>query len=213
MIRRGALVAALLSGLLASGCLRSERVDVGTTPGTFRADEYARVLRRWTRAKLVVHSFDTLLHGEVTYLSPEFMAAYTALYAEQYQLSRKEAAAFRTLRLADVTTRHEFFLAAATSDPTWNDLERDTTMWRITLVDDRGVRARPISVERLRPTEVHRAYFPYLNAFHRVYHLIFPRTASGQPFVTPATRFFKLVLTCPLGAAEFTWFVKAPGRR
>ena len=123
-------------------------------------------------------------------------------------LEQQLEAAFRASRLKDATTRHEFFLAALTSNPDWNDLDRPTSMWRLTLVDDQGTRASPLAVKRLRPTEVHKAYFPYVTPFHQVYTIAFPRTAGGKPFITPATRFLKLALTCPLGSTELIWFVR-----
>jgi len=203
----GILLLAVAAETLLAGC-RPERVDVTLTPRTFKADDYSRILSRWTRSRRIIRSFDTVLGVEATYLSPELMAAYAARYAEHYQLAAGEAAMLRESRLKDATSRHEFFLAAFTSDPDWNDLDRPTSMWRLTLVDDQGTRASPLSVKRVRPSEVHKAYFPYVTPFHQVYLISFPRTVASKPFITPATRFLKLALACPLGSTELVWFVR-----
>jgi hypothetical protein len=205
----GLVLLAVAAETLLVGC-RPERVDVTLTPRTFKADDYSRILWRWTRSRRLIRSLDTVLGVEATYLSPELMAAYAARYSEHYQLTAGEAAAVRASRLADATARHEFFLAAMTSNPDWNDLDRPASIWRLTLVDDQGTRASPIAVKRVRPSEVHRAYFPYVTPFHQVYQIAFPRTVAGKPFITPATRFLKLVMACPLGSTELVWFVKEP---
>jgi hypothetical protein len=185
-------------------------VDLTATPRPFKPEEYEGVLKRWTRARQVIRAFDTIINVNVTYLSPEHTGAYAALYGKHYRLTQAEQRRFLAGRLAEVRSRHEFYMAVTTADPDWNDFDQDNSIWRITLWDDHGTRVKPLAIKKLTVTEVHRAYFPYTSVFHKVYHLVFPRQVGGKPFITTQSRYFKLVITSPRGAAELAWFVRRP---
>lgn len=212
---RRRFVAALGRGLIAlwvaglgMGCLREPSVDLSVPQREYKPAEYEKVLKRWTRHRRIIKHFDTNLEVNVTYLAPEMVAAHAAVHARDYRLTRGERRRFLAKRLAEVQDRHEFFMAATTADPKWNDFDRKETIWRITLEDDRGTRVTPLAVTNLSVTEVHRVYFPYVTVFHRIYHVLFPRKVGGRPYVTPESRWFKLIIASPLGDTELAWFLQ-----
>jgi hypothetical protein len=187
--------------------MREPAVDLGTPKREYKADEYAKVLKRWTRQRRIIKHFDTNLEVNVTYFSAEMAAVHAAQHAQDYRLSRGERRRFLAKRLSEVGARHEFLMAASTADPAWNDFDRKETIWRLTLVDDRGTRVTPLVVSNISVTEVHRVHFPYVTVFHRLYHVLFPRQVGGRPFITAKSRWFKLVIASPLGDTELAWFV------
>ncbi len=211
---RGRVLALALSALaVASGaCTREPAVDLRVPTRQYKAKEYPRVLKRWTRHRRIIKNFDTNLSVHVTYLSPEFVTAHAALYAKFYRLSRAERQRYLAKRLAEVRSHHEFFMGVTTADPTWNDFDRRSSIWRITLEDDKGTRVKPLTVKNITIKETHRTYFPYLSVFHRAYHVIFPKQVGGRPFITPQSRWFKLIIASPLGSTELAWFVRSRGR-
>jgi hypothetical protein len=213
MIRRGVGVALLLVsasiGLSGPGCLKEPAVDVSPHERKFKPRQYDDILKRWTRHRRIIKNFDTVVNTHITYLSAEYVSAHAVLYAKHYRLTEAEKRRYLVKRLAEVRGHHEFFMAATTADPRWNDFDRKESIWRITLNDDKGTRVKPLIVKRIKPTEVHRTYFPYVTVFHRTYHVIFPKTVGGKPFITPKSKWFKLVLACPLGSTELAWFIKS----
>lgn len=211
--RRGSLAlaagVALLGGL--SGCPRKPTVDLGLPRRAFKASDYAEVLARWTRHRRVIRHFDTNLDVHATYLSRAFVSAHAARYAKDYHLTPGEKRRYVAKRLAEVSAHHEFFLGITTADSAWNDFDRKESIWRISLEDDQGTRVRPLAVRKITVRETHRTYFPYLSRFHSAYHVIFPVRVGGKPFITGRTRWFKLIIASPLGAAELGWHVRASG--
>lgn len=199
----------VLAGL--AGCLREPAVDLSVPRRDFKPAEYEAVLKRWTRHRRIIKHFDTNLEVNVTHFSPEMVAAHAAAHAADYRLTRGERQRFVAKRLAEVQERHEFLMAATTADPAWNDFDRKESIWRLTLMDDKGTRVTPLSVTNLTITEVHRVHFPFVTVFHRLYHVLFPRKVGGRPFITPGSRWFKLIIASPLGSTELAWFVQASG--
>ena len=194
------------------GCSRRGLVDMSPKARTFKPDQYDDIRKRWTRNRLVIRTFDSIINATVTYLSPEFVSAYVARYARDYHMTRAERRRLLTARLAEVRGHHEFYVAATTADRAWNDFHRAKSIWRITLEDDRGTRVKPLSIKRLRVNQVHRHYFPYTSVYHRAYLVRFPRTVGGKPFITGKSRFFKLMIASPMGSASLAWFVKPGGK-
>jgi len=205
------LVATFL-GMVWGGCPHKDLVDMSPRVRDFKPEQYKDIRKRWTRNRLVIRTFDSVINTTVTYLSPEFVSAYVARYAEDYRMTRAERQRLLAARLAEVRTHHEFYMAATTADRAWNDFHRKKSIWRITLEDDRGTRVRPLSIKKLRVNQVHRHYFPYTSVFHKGYLLKFPRIVGGKPFITPSSKFFKLMITSPMGSARLVWFIKTDGK-
>jgi hypothetical protein len=190
------------------GCGGEPTVDLKVPERRFKPKHYPDVLERWTRHERIIQSFDTNLDVHITYLSPEFISAHAALYADHYKLSRAERKRYLARRLAEVETHHEFFMGATTADLSWNDFARKETIWRISLENDRGTRVKPLTIKRVRIRETHRVYFPYLSVFHRAYHLVFPKQVGSKPLITSTNRWFKLIIASPLGDVSLAWHIK-----
>ncbi len=205
----GTVIIAL--GVVWGGCSRAKLVDMTSRTRTFKPEQYDDIRKRWTRNRLVIRTFDSVINATVTYFSSEMVSAYVARYAKDYRMTRAERRRLLAARLAEVRTHHEFYMAVTTANREWNDFHRPKSVWRITLEDDRGTRVTPLSIKRLRVNQVHRHYFPYSSVFHRVYLLKFPRTVGGKPFITGANGFFRLMIASPMGVAALSWLIKADG--
>jgi hypothetical protein len=203
---RLAVIVAL--GVPAAGCSRANLVNMSPGARTFKPEQYEDIRKRWTRNRLVIRTFDSVINATVTYFSSEMVSAYVARYADDYRMTRGSQKRLLAARLAEVHSHHEFYMAVTTANREWNDFHRPKSIWRITLEDDRGTRVKPLSIKRLRVNQVHRHYFPYTSVFHRVYLLKFPRTVGGKPFITGANRFFRLMIASPMGSASLAWFIK-----
>jgi len=179
---------------------------------SFQPEQFPEIRKRWTRNRLVIRTFDSVINATVTYFSPEFVSAYVAKYADDYRMTRVERKRLLAARLVEARTHHEFYLAATTADRAWNDFHKKKSIWRITLEDDRGTRVKPLSIKRLKVNEVHRSYFPYTSVFHKAYLLKFPCTVGGKPFITGANKFFKLMIASPMGSAHLAWFIQVGGK-
>jgi len=198
--------------VLSGGCSRANLVDMSSSARTFKPEQYKEIRQRWTRNRLVIRTFDTVINATVTYFSPELVSAYVARYAKDYRMTRGSERRLMAARLAEARKHHEFYLAVTTANREWNDFHRSKSMWRITLEDDRGTRVKPLSIKRLRVNQVHRHYFPFTSVFHKVYLLKFPRTVGGKPFITGNNGFFRLRIASPMGSASLAWFIKPRGK-
>lgn len=205
--------AVLLTLAVGAGCRRDQRVDLRPHARTFKPDQYEDVLKHWTRSRLVIRSFDTIIHFHTTYQSAEFVSAQAVLRSKHYRLTRGEHRRELQKRLAQVRAHHEFYFAATTNDPDWNDFDRDNSIWQLRLIDDKGTRVKPLRIKKLRVTQVHRTYFPYTGLFYKAYRVIFPRQVGGKPFITPRSRFFKLLVASPLASAEVSWILRPPKKK
>jgi hypothetical protein len=199
----------LLLAALAIGCAPTvpRRVDFSETRRSYRAEDYGQALRQWTRHDKVVTDVGTVIELWGTFKSWDFRQAYIERYAAAYSLSDGDRAALYASQLEASRGVYEIHLAVQTTNYKWNDLEKESSAWRVTLVDGAGAEVTPntIEVQKL-PELVESQFFPNRTEFSRTYLIRFNRAdAENAGFTGPGSGRLILRVACPLAKAELVW--------
>jgi hypothetical protein len=197
--------------LTASGCFREEqvRVDFSETPRDYLPSDYDHVYNRWTRHQISWHQVEIALEAWATYKSWDFREAYIERYASIYSLSETDRAALRRAQLETARQSFEFNVTTLSAQYAWNDLEKSSSAWRVTLVDALGHEISPdeVRVEKL-PDAYESQFFPakdeFKKAFQKTYRIRFAVPATGE-FAGPKSGAITLRIASPIGRLELTW--------
>jgi hypothetical protein len=204
------LLRAVTLTALVGGCASSAPpyVDFSAGNRNFRSEDYERVLASWSRhAKSWLVYQGTVIETWGTYKSWEFRQAYIERYAKVYGLSDTEKAAlYHSQREADRQT-YEFHVAVQMTNYKWNDLDKQTSPWRISLVDGTGAEIAPRRVELLKLPELYESqFFPNRTEFSLTYLIRFSRIeADAAGFGGPASGRIALRIVSPLAKNEIVW--------
>jgi hypothetical protein len=216
-IGHGARIAAA-SGLLAAavaGCTpKPLPVDFSGAPRQYRSGDYRDVYDRWTRHETVVHQLELVLEVWSTYKSWDFREAYMAHYAELYGMEDEARERVRQVNKDAAASAYEFVVTAQTNNYKWNDLEKKSSPWRLSLVDGLGreLYPEPIKVEKL-PEMVEREFFPVKTPFTRMYTVRFARPAGGDgEFSGERSGTLALRVSGPFGRTDLVWTSKRQER-
>jgi hypothetical protein len=202
---RGWLLALVLAG---GGCAVQKQwtVDFSETPRDYVANDYDTVYRRWTRHDYAQHALiDKALEVWATFKSWDFREAYIARYATVYNVSDAD----RTKLLAHEHDAYrqafEFHVTAQSSNYEWNDLEKASSPWRVTLVDAVGheLPADKVRVEKL-PDAYEREFFPAKGPFTKTYSIRFTPPADGG-FSGTRSGALTLRFSSPVGQLNLVW--------
>ncbi len=199
--------------LLAASCLAAAVLSpgCGTRITTLYekvtgSKRYAHITEEYTRTREVHDGLETRFILSSTWLSPEWIRAFSEEYANIYYLdaARKERTIRQWREESDNFLR--FFVALFTPDDRTNDLDKKNTLWSIHLVRADEVEYGPVYVRRtsLRPEEVSH-FFPYAGAWFRAYEVAFPKAAGEKVGAENSTPRFKLVLSGVQGRAVLVW--------
>ncbi len=208
MTRGRATVRAALLALAAATAVAA----CGSTPGPVplsaswpeRSGEYEDVTAAWTRRAVLRGQYQQVLELYGTFRSPTWRAAY----AEREARIRKVEGAARDALFAKAKLAaegdYEIALVVTTYDRTENDLQRgDRSVWRLALVDDKGIETPPSSIVRdKRPLEVLKVELPEVNEFAEVYVATFPRSAN---VLRDDARRMTFKMWSPRGGVELAW--------
>jgi hypothetical protein len=203
-----AAAAALLS---AAGCFHEEqlRVDFSETPRDYLPADYDHVYQRWTRHQTSWHDVQIALEAWATFKSWDFREAYIERYASIYGLSEADRAALRRAQLEAARQSFEFNVTTLSAQWAWNDLEKSSSAWRVTLVDALGHEISPdeIRIEKL-PDAYESQFFPvkdeFKRAFQKTYRIRFSVPTSGE-FAGPKSGAITLRIVSPIGHLDLTW--------
>jgi hypothetical protein len=210
MNERGRAWVAVLA--LAAGCAAPipREVDFSDTRRGFGPASYDQVLRVWTRHSKVVEDVGTVIELWAVYKSWEFREAYIERYAKVYSLSDTEKKSLYDAQLEGSRQTYEFHVAAQTTDYRWNDLERSTSPWRVTLIDGSGAELAPRRIEAPRFPELYETqFFPSKTEFSRTYVIRFDRAdAEAAHFGGPSTGKLILRVASPMARVEPVWQAK-----
>jgi len=200
---RNVLAVLLVAVLL--GCSQIQGyVDIARDRGLSK--EYAAVLNQWTRSETVYSQFETRIHVTATYRSREFNKAYCREYERIYPAAIEEKGQ-PALAESDQDSR-EFIFYVYTPEKDSNDFDKQNSIWKIFLVDDRGNRIDPIDVRRIpKITPVIESFFPYVNQYYGVtYKIRFPASRQGAGTNGEALKKpLRLMITGVLGKTELAW--------
>jgi hypothetical protein len=205
VLRKGCLLAAAIAavGFLSAGC--GTRV-MSIYEKVLGSKRYARTTEAFTRTKEVHDGLDTRFILSSTWLSPEWVRAFSEEYANIYYLDagRKEQ---MIDRWRGESERYErFFVALFTPDDRTNDLDKEGTLWTLHLVRADEMDFEPVYVRKtpLRPEEVSR-FFPYSGTWYRAYEVAFPKDAGEKVEAKAGAPRFKMVLSGVQGRAVLFW--------
>lgn len=207
--RTAILIAALVGVLAACAAKLPKQVDFSETRKVFAPGDYHRILRTWTRHQKVVEDIGTVIEVWATYKSWEFRQAYLEYYASIYNLADAERVALAKAQLEASRTSHEFHVVVQTTDWKWNDLDKPTSAWRMTLADGTGMEIPPNAIEVQKLPEIYEMqFFPYRTPFSRTYLVRFSRAeAEAAGLAEPGSSSGRLILrvASPLAKPELTW--------
>lgn len=183
----------------------------GEAPSGIGAKDYKRLLNKWTEEAKVYQGLETGLLTVATFKSWEFRQAYVEKYAQIYLLEpdNKEEMLGKERVISDEL--NEFFLSVYTPDHDLDDFSKDDSVWKIYLLDDRGNMLEPTEIEEAKEKlSFLKELYPYITPWSSFYELRFSQNFSEtqEPFITPETRYIKLVITSPSTRAVMTWKLK-----
>lgn len=200
---------AVAAAIAAGGCAAPvpKPVDFSEARRTFVADDYPQVLAAWTRHAKSVRDVGTVIELWGTFKSWEFRQAYIERYASIYGVSEAERGKLYESQREASRKTFEIHVAMQTTNFKWNDLGKDTSAWRVSLVDGTGAEISPIRIEALKLPELYETeFFPYRTEFTTSYLLKFNRTdAEAGGFSGPHSGRVTLRVVSPLAKAELVW--------
>jgi hypothetical protein len=203
--RPRALLAVVLA--LLGGCTvqKQVRVDFSESQREYLPRDYAGVYQRWTRHDYAEHQVDKSLEVWGTFKSWEFREAYIALYASIYSLSDTDRNKLRQSQHEAYQQAYEFHVTAQSARWEWNDLEKPSSPWRVTLLDALGheLSAEKVRVEKL-PDAYERQFFPSKTPFTKTYSIRFLAPPDAE-FAGVKSGELILRFESPIGRVELHW--------
>ena len=142
---------------------------------------YDEALVDWTRRTEHHDGLQSRVFARATYFSPAFADAYSRYEAVRLELPTAEGERRRAARVADAEREVRVFIALATTDSLWNDLDHSRGSFEVTMVDG-DVRVPATRIERLSINETADAkfYFPYLGPLDVGYWVTFPAATAPK---------------------------------
>jgi hypothetical protein len=184
---------------------KSVRVDFSDTPRNYFSTDYGEAYVRWTRHEFVLREVEKALEVWATYKSWDYREAYVEHYASIYSLSDADKSTLRNAQLDACHKAYEFHVTAQSANYKWNDLEKSSSPWRVTLVDALGheLQSEPIKIEKL-PDGYEREFFPSKTPFSKTYSIRFVAPPAGE-FTGIKSGGITLRFASPLGHVEVSW--------
>ena len=189
---------------------RPPTVDFSEATKTYRNEDYEGVFEAWTRHAKMLEDVGTVIEIWATFKSWDFRQAYVAKYAKVYDLADGERSALAKSQMETARAIYEIHLVAQSTNDRWNDFDRRTSPWRITLLDGTGAELAPTSVKVEKLPEIYEyEFFPTRTLFSRTYTLRFVRPeGKEESFTGPESGRMILRVASPMGKVEVAWDAK-----
>jgi hypothetical protein len=191
---------------MALGCSQQKQVRVDFSERThgYEAKDYPQVYERWTRHDYALLEVDKALEVWATFKSWDFREAYIERYASTYNLTDADRETLRKAQMVAAHAAYEFHVTAQSSNYKWNDLEKASSAWRVTLVDALGHELRPehIRVQKL-PDAYEIEFFPSRTPFSKTYSIKF--APVGDEFAGTKSGGITLRIASPIGKIALDW--------
>ena len=169
---------------------------------------YEDTAEHWTRRGVLRAPFSEqgsqLVELYATFLSTEWRAAYVDRQAAVQKLSTKRRQELQSEQQERAQEGYEIELLVSTYHPQHNELHRERSIWRVSLVDEAGneILANRIEKDR-RPRQVVSAEFAHFGDFAEAYRVRFPHS----PGLWQGKK-FSLRVSSSLGLVEVHWDAK-----
>jgi hypothetical protein len=183
------------------------KVDFSESARNFRAEDYPNVFKAWTRHVKVISDQGTVIETWALYKSWEWRQAYIERYAKVYSLTDAERQTLYRSQLEALRGAYEFHCDVQTTNYKWNDLDKETSPWRVSLLDARGAEVAPKRIEVLKLPDLYEMeFFPNKTEFTKTYIIRFARAdADAVGFAGPASGAMTLRFASPVAKAEPSW--------
>jgi hypothetical protein len=204
---RGPSALFVVAAMVACQSDKAARVDFSEASRNYVVGDYGDVYERWTRHEFAMHDVEKALEVWVTFKSWDFREAFIERYSYIYSLSGADRATLRNAQREALHHAYEFHMTAQSANYKWNDLEKSSSPWRVTLLDALGHELAPeagtVRVEKL-PDAYEREFFPAKNPFTKTYSVRFVPPANSD-FVGLSSGSIVLRIASPIGRIELTW--------
>jgi hypothetical protein len=186
-------------------------LNFSTEARTFKASDYPKIHRAWTRhTPLVQYDIGLVFEGWATLKGPEFRQAYVAKYASVYGLPPNEQEAILKAQTQAEQSGYEIHLVAQSTYDKWIDFDKRTSPWRISLIDGTGTEISPTLIRAEKYPDIYESiFFPDRTPFSRSYTLRFSKPESGDGSKGPTAGRLLLRIASPIGHIEFIWQTQA----
>ena len=153
------------------------------------------------RTAKVYRDLDTILIADVLFYKPEIKRSFINAVKEEQRIDGEQA----NKMLAEIAEKEEkeveFLAGVYTGDKRWNDLEKEGSMWHVTLKAADGSWIAPSSIVKLKLDKMQDAWlFPFLTEWKYIYRLTFPKTSAIAGLDSHTLR-----ITSVVGEGTFTW--------
>jgi hypothetical protein len=201
----------LLVGLVVAGCAAGNQIVSLAPPSPApKAKDYVDQVKRWHRHGDLRADFDATLIVDAVPFSPEFQAAYVAKYLDVYKVTESGREAVTQKIVGGIGEGWVFHVETQAHTYEVTDLKPPKSIWRVTLIDDRGreVSTQTVTLDPSRP-EVLQVFYPYTTIFARAWRVTFPRQLpDGSDLVGPDTKSLTLRIAGPPGSIDLIWRFK-----
>ena len=203
------IVLAVAVGLWGASCATQKqvRVDFSETPRDYLAKDYPGVYERWTRHDYATEQVvDKSLEVWATFKSWDFRESYIEKYASIYSLSDAKRIELRQAQHEANSEAFEFHVTAQSANWDWNDLEKASSPWRVTLLDALGheLPSERVRIEKL-PDAYEREFFPAKTPFTKTYSVRFVMPGPGVEFAGTRSGSLTLRFASPIGRVDLVW--------
>jgi hypothetical protein len=203
----GRSVLLVVATLVACQSDKAARVDFSEADRNYVANDYSDVYNRWTRHDFAMYQVEKALEVWATYKSWDFREAYVERYTASYSLSDADRNTLRAAQKDAFHKAYEFHVTAQSANYKWNDLEKSSSPWRVTLLDALGHELAPemgsIKIEKL-PEAYELEFFPAKTPFSKTYSVRFAPAAASD-FAGFKSGSITLRIASPIGRVELTW--------
>mgnify|MGYP000898464950 CR=1 FL=1 len=164
-------------------------------------DDYADVFDRYTKMDRSHSEFLPVIMAYATLWGSDLREAYIREMAGRFRLDEDAEKKLATQELQENESFIVFILSVGTREPEWNELDRQNSIWRITLESEDGsVQDVPERVEVISQKDERAKYFyKRMDSFTRTYRLRFARDKFSN--VSPV----KLYVVGVRGKMEFSF--------
>ncbi|MBV71334.1 MAG: hypothetical protein CMH52_08285 [Myxococcales bacterium] len=162
---------------------------------------YRFALADWTRTSVAYHEFQTQIFVQATLLSPAFSKRLTKELTKRAGLTEEQARQHAATLLSESNKKIKVFMAVATSDSHWNDLDqRSPTLIARLYVNGSSQAITPTQLEFLNDNEMadKRPFFPYADRLKTGYLVEFPYSGTQPKKV-------RLTVSGAPGLSELSW--------
>ena len=169
---------------------------------------YNKVLENWTREAAIYQGLETVAMFHATYLSKEFLDAFSRETARAKNLSQDQKEKIIARAMEEHNNSLRFVVALFTSEKHLNDLDSRTSSWGVTLINSDGNRVEPQRIRKIAgmPYEM-RVLYPYIDEWSEIYEIDFPPAlaATQAPTIREGSGSFTLEISGAAGQVDMRW--------